>query len=226
MAEVKKNLPGLISGGLESAAAFGGVASGFINAQIMREQGAILQQRSEFNAKMMDLEASKVLELAGEEAGEFTQQVGKLVGRQRVAFAAQGVKVGTGISRRIESQTRARGREDTIRIINMANRKARGLSVEADQQRIAGLFAQQTAGARAGAIETGSVTAGITGIGKSIQSLAESGAFGVDGKPATVDSGASVSAPIGPDKIVPTRPEHHIPRLDEPFDPDSWGIGF
>jgi hypothetical protein len=144
---------GWATAGLNLASAGAGIASGFINASIARTRGEMAQQRAQFNAKMATLTAQNVLAQADEDAVSFLEQVGtKIIGRQRVAHASQNVKVGTGVSKQLESDARAKAQERVVAIKANAQDRAFGLVTAAMDSTAAGEEAMLAA--RSGAINS------------------------------------------------------------------------
>lgn len=153
---------GIASGIVSGISAIGDMASGFINASIMREQGRILQQRADFNARMMNIEAQGVLEVADEQSADLVERVGLMVGTQRSAAAAQGVSVTSPTVAKITDETRHRARQAVIRLKNSASRQALGLRTAGEFGRGEALGQRQQLNARARYAAGQGVATGVT----------------------------------------------------------------
>jgi hypothetical protein len=133
-----------VGGALGSAAS--SIVGGFLQAGLIKKQAEIVEQRAQFNYKMANLHADKVIELGDETAREYMQGVSDLVGRQESTFAAQGVKVGVGVSAAIKQQTRAKANENILKIKNNAWNQAFGIKTGAMDLMSQAAFSKASAG--------------------------------------------------------------------------------
>jgi hypothetical protein len=93
-------------------------------------------QRLEFNAQVADAQAQDALERGVEEESRFKQNVRRLIGTQRAAFAGGGVAVNVGSARDVRADTEYLAQLDVEQIRSNAEREAWGHRVESSDLRM------------------------------------------------------------------------------------------
>jgi hypothetical protein len=122
--------------------ATGSLTSGFLGAGAANAQGRIQQRTAELNAQFAELRARDAIKRGEKEVKRFQQASKQLVGRQRVALAAQGIDVSTGSAREIQEEVATATTEDILEIRNNAWREAFGFRFEAENIRSEGALAR------------------------------------------------------------------------------------
>lgn len=117
-------VPLLLNGGLS-------LIAGGQQAAALEKQAAFIQKQGALNERIGNLQADDAIRRGEKEAKAYGQQVSQLVGKQRVALAAQGIDVDSGSAGEIQDQTRAIGALDQLTIRNNAAREAWGYKVQA-----------------------------------------------------------------------------------------------
>lgn len=90
------------------ASGVGSLLTGIADARSAREQAAIEQQRAEFQVQMNDIYNERAQDTFRLERENIAMHGGEMVGEQKVAYASQGVKVGSGVQKGIEAKTLSR----------------------------------------------------------------------------------------------------------------------
>ncbi len=107
------------------------ISSSVNQAATQKLEGKIESQRLETNVKIAELQA-KDAEIRGkQESDEYKTRVKQLIGRQRAAFAAQGIDPGFGSALEIQEETAEIGAANALTIRNNAFRDATGYRIQA-----------------------------------------------------------------------------------------------
>ena len=115
-------------------AGVGGVSS-MIGGYFDFRQAQTAQRSAEFNASMLDLQATDAI-ARGELAATKQRQLGKsILGQQRAGYSGQGVDVSSGTAALMQEQTQQLTEEDALRIKLDAARQAWGLKSQASMMR-------------------------------------------------------------------------------------------
>lgn len=123
--------------------------------------GQAAKSASEFNARMMELEAKTTIDRSEQAVAEQERTARQVVGEQRVTLAAQGIDVGDGTALALQADT-VRTTLDTIRRTRAdAALQAWGIRTNAQSVRRAGKYAARGAGLNAvGTVLSGGAQAG------------------------------------------------------------------
>lgn len=113
----------------------------FIQSQNQRAMGAYQQKIADFNAKMAEKQADRVIELGVKESRKALESGEQVLGSQQVNFASQGVDISSGSALAIQQETMAKSADDARTIENNAFMEAMGLRYEALNQRQQGRMA-------------------------------------------------------------------------------------
>ena len=127
-------------------------------------QGKSQRAIAEYNARIAELEATEKLDVASFEETKFRKAGERLKARQRVAFAKAGVEpVGTPMD--VLEETAIQLETDALMIRRGGQIGARGLTSEAQLQRISGRSAILRGKARKRAANIRALGTGISGLG-------------------------------------------------------------
>lgn len=113
----------------------------FLQSQNMRSAGAYQEKIAEFNAKMAERQADRVIELGIKESGKARKAGAQVLGSQRVSLANQGLDLNTGSALAVQQETLEASADDARTIENNAFMEAMGLRYEALTQRQQGRMA-------------------------------------------------------------------------------------
>lgn len=158
-------------------------SAGEANAQ--REQGEYQKHMSEVNAKLAEDQGADAIKLGDLEAGQVARKGAAVRGSQRVAYAAQGIDVNSGVAAEVQADTEALSQIDQLTIKNNAWRTAWGYKVEALNSRSKGEFAKIAADKSA---NNTLLTGGLKALGSATQGVMaySSTTGGGGGKPSSV----------------------------------------
>ena len=133
---------------LATTQGIGSVASAFSQYQAGKGQRAL----SKISGRLSKLKAKSAKRRGAEKEARSRQSFKKLLGKQRAALAAQGIRLDEGSARDIQTETQVMSELDALTIKNNAAREALGLEAGARTTEVGG----KLAGARAdvGAAET------------------------------------------------------------------------
>lgn len=106
-------------------------------------QGKAQQSISKANARISELQAKDALKRGHEAEGISRQKTKKLIGSQRAALAAQGIRVDAGSALDIQLEAGDIGELDALTIRNNAAREAFGFMQEASNSSMQGRLAYQ-----------------------------------------------------------------------------------
>ena len=129
---------------MSAAAAGVGIAQfglSFIQSQNQRAVGAYQQRIADFNAKMAEKQADRVIEVGAKNANKVRAEGQKVEAAQKVNFAAQGIDISSGSALAIQQETAALAAEDARTVENNAFMEAMGLRYEALNTRQEGRMA-------------------------------------------------------------------------------------
>jgi len=152
------------SAGLASAnymLAFGTLFSANEQAKGERLQGDFERNQFLRNAEFADIQAKDATSRGALAASRQRAEIGKVVGGQRAAFAANGIDAASRSVSDVAADTTLKGELDAITIESNAFREAFGFRVEAAESRAAGEAARASSQVRAGnTLITGGLNAG------------------------------------------------------------------
>jgi hypothetical protein len=106
--------------------------------ELTRWYGEYQQDVYKLNAKYAEIQARDAIRRGGQMAKRRAEEVGQVVGEQRVAGAAQGLAVGSGTIAEIQEEAITVGMMDALEIENNAYREAMGYKVQAAQNLVTG----------------------------------------------------------------------------------------
>lgn len=122
--------------------------------------GIFAGQASRYQARVSEWQAQDAIERGREAENQHRLAVRRLVGAQRVSFAAQGVDVNDGSALDVQLDTVRHGTADAIRIRNNAAREAWGYRNRASVQRQqGGMAVAEGVGSAGGTLLGGAVNA-------------------------------------------------------------------
>lgn len=116
-------------------------ASALYTANAQKKAGAAQRDLANRNGMMQDAQAADAIQRGEEESLLIKRRARRLRGQQRVGYAAQGVDIGSGTAADVQEETTAMGDLDAAQVKRNAFREAWGLSVGADNSRLAGRYA-------------------------------------------------------------------------------------
>ena len=93
------------------------------------------QRAAEFNADMLDLQATDAISRGQLETQRVRQRGKSIIGQQRAGYASQGVDVSSGTAAQLADQTGQLSEQDAIRVKLDAMRQAWGLRSQATMMR-------------------------------------------------------------------------------------------
>lgn len=163
---------GAIAGiGMAIASLVGGVAE----SEAQADQGRYQEHMFNVNAKLAEDQAADAVKRGDQEANQVAQKVKQVRGSQRVAYAAQGIDVNSGVAAEVQADTEALGAIDMVKIREGAWREAWGYKVEAINSRSKGQFARQAGDAAA---RTTLLTGGLKALGYGAEAATKFGGSG------------------------------------------------
>lgn len=125
--EEKPDLPPYVGG----AMVFGSVLQSLSLAFAQREQGRIGKIIGEANARLAERQAEDALKRGHVMESKVRSKTKQLIGSQRVALAAQGIRVDVGSAQDVQLEAHALGEEEAKNIKINAVREAYGYKIEA-----------------------------------------------------------------------------------------------
>jgi hypothetical protein len=139
---------------------FSSVLQSLSLAYTQREEGRRLKIVGEAKARLADREAEDALKRGHIAEGKVRAKTKLLIGSQRAALAAQGIRVDVGSARDIQQEAFAFGEEEAKNVKISAMREAYGYKVKASQATEKGRVAEARGKARAAdTLLTGAVRA-------------------------------------------------------------------
>lgn len=135
-------LSALVGGGAEFAGAAGQSAA-------LRQQGKWAEETADFNARMMELQATDATRRGEAEAALAASRGRQVVGAQKAAYAASGVDVASGSALDVANDSEFQAQLDVQKIRQNAWRSAWGLTSEAELTRQQGRMARLAGNAEA-----------------------------------------------------------------------------
>lgn len=109
------------------------------------QQGKAQRHISKANERMYEMQARDALNRGHEAEGISRQKTKKLIGRQRVSLAAQGIRLDSGSALDVQMEAGDIGELDALTIKNNALREAFGFQSEARNTSMQGRLAYQGA---------------------------------------------------------------------------------
>lgn len=137
--------------------ALGGLASAGAAAQAGEEDA----QAAEQNARNAGLLASDAIQRGEQEGGRIRMMASRMIGEQKVAFAASGVDSSTGSARELQGDTRMMSELDALTARNNAAREAYGLRLQGQQYRDQARRSRQRGGNQAAGTILGTFAQGL-----------------------------------------------------------------
>lgn len=113
------------------------------------QQGKAQRYISKANARISEMQARDALKRGHEAEGISRQKTKKLIGSQRAALAAQGIRVDYGSAQDIQQEAQDIGELDALTIKNNAAREAFGFMQEASNSSMQGRLASSMANTKA-----------------------------------------------------------------------------
>lgn len=107
------------------------------------EAGKAQKDIANRNASLMEAAADDAIERGNEEALAVRRRTRGIVGKQRAAFAGQGIDISTGTAMDLQEETSALGELDEATVRKNAFREAWGLRGQASNDRQAGAYARR-----------------------------------------------------------------------------------
>ena len=107
------------------------------------QQGKAQRYISNANARISEMQARDALKRGHEAEGISRQKTKKLIGSQRAALAAQGIRVDAGSALDVQQESADIGELDALTIKNNAAREAFGFMQEASNSSMQGRLAYQ-----------------------------------------------------------------------------------
>lgn len=101
------------------------------------------QKIANSNAALTDAAAGDAINRGNEEMLAVRRRTRGLVGKQRAAFAAQGIDVSSGTAMDLQDETQQAGTMDEATVRKNAFREAWGLTKQASNERIGGAYARR-----------------------------------------------------------------------------------
>jgi len=126
---------------LGGASAFMTISQGYSQKKALEAQADYQRDLSVVNTRFAEAQAEDALARGDEESLLLQREVSKLIGRQRVSAASQGISVDSGTAADMVAETQQLGAMDALRIKNNAWREAWGYKVEAVNTTAAGNLA-------------------------------------------------------------------------------------
>lgn len=136
---------GAATAGLQLFQAYG-------QSEALKAQGNYQYEMSKINARNMEKQAKRSIELGEKSAESYQKKIKSLVGQQKTGYAGGGVDVSFGSARQVQQETMEIGAQDAAEIRNNAFLEAMGYESQAQQTRREGRMAQS--GARTAAAQT------------------------------------------------------------------------
>lgn len=132
--------------GATAAIAMVGLGSG-MQASAHKASGKSAQALAEYNASIGDLRASDAISRGREDETRLRMDTRRLIGDQRLAFAASGVDLGDieSTATNVQADTAALSEIDALTIRSNAAREAWGYRMQAQDDRARGRIARQEA---------------------------------------------------------------------------------
>lgn len=135
-----------VSAGTSALASIG---AAYEAAQSARAQADYQRRVAAINLRFGELAAQDVLRRGEREAQRVKLKTRALIGRQRVALAAQGISLESGAPLEIQEETAAQGAMDALTVRNNAWREAWGYQVQALNVQTGAAFTELSARAQA-----------------------------------------------------------------------------
>ena len=117
------------------------IASSLIGASTDRIRAAMARDTYRFNAKIADIQATRVMTIEGQKEQQYMQQYGQVAGTVAPGYASQGVSSNSEVARRVALQTYSVAQNDIQRMHSEATNEAWGFKTQAQQQRTTGAAA-------------------------------------------------------------------------------------
>lgn len=115
-------------------------ASSQASANALKAKGAYDFSTAQTNAEIANYQAEDALKRGDKAAANHASAVKSLVGKQRASLAAQGIDVGSGSARDIQTDTHYLGALDALTIKNNAAKEAFGYKMNAQNYASQGAF--------------------------------------------------------------------------------------
>lgn len=131
--------------GLTGAMAVLQGVNAYSQASALESEGNYQRSVADINARFAEMNAEDSIRRGEKDALDLKKQAKRLIGSQRVALAAQGVSLDSGISLDLQEDTAAQSAEDVMTIRNNAWREAWGYRTQAAGYQSQGEFAQLSA---------------------------------------------------------------------------------
>lgn len=143
------------------------VASGFQQAQMIRENADLQNRVNDFNAAFAELDAYQAERQGFTDVSRYQTVVDKTLSDQRSAYAAQGVDVNYGTAAEVQAETRLTGILNMFDLQRQAREKAMGFKTEAINIRLQGGMRRLQSDLDASGVQRqaviGAVSTGISG---------------------------------------------------------------
>lgn len=125
------------------------VGQGISQSRAINAQGDYQKSIFDINARFADIQAKDAIMRGDKEAVALKTQAKKLIGKQRVSLAAQGVDIESGSALELQEDTAELAEADAMTIKNNAWKEAWGYRTQAFDLRNQGVFAKLSAKTRA-----------------------------------------------------------------------------
>lgn len=139
---------------------YGSIKSG----QAAKSAGELQGQQLDFNARMAEVQRQDALARGEEDVSRFQMQARQLFGKQRVAFAGQGVDISEGTPVSVQADAAYLAAKDEQQIRLNAQREVFGFAVQAEDYRHGAQVARKSGKAAAGASYWQAGSSALTGV--------------------------------------------------------------
>lgn len=141
-----------LQSGAAAAQAFTSLAGAYIQGRAERTRADYEAMVAEHNMRLAQLQSEDALRRGSKAANKVRQEGLKVVGAQRAATAAQGIKVDDGTAADLQAETQYLSELDAMTVQNNAWREAWGFKAQAADQQSKATFGEMAGDARANAM--------------------------------------------------------------------------
>lgn len=139
-------------------------ASSAKQAEELRNAADLQNELNKINAKYLDYDAIQAEIFGLTESANYEKEIGRVIGEQRVGYAAQNVDVSYGTAAEVQAETKMVGALNILDIQSQARMRAQGIRQQAQNVRQGGNLQRDQAYVNAEATQTaGLINAGSTG---------------------------------------------------------------
>lgn len=178
------------------------IASSMQMAELTRGQAKLSKRVADMNADAQDLDAWQAEADGYTESARYATTMSNILADQRVAFAARGVAVDSGIGKELQNESRLSGFLNTLDIQNQAHSRALGFKNQARNTRL-GAYLET---AKASAVASAQQTAGIMSAAGTLASGYARSSSGVKGNTSDkISSGDRIGYDYDSNKVTINR---------------------